>query len=42
MVRIGAGYGFPLGEAGIGPAVFADYAGDRWTIVYGVAMVTGF
>jgi hypothetical protein len=42
MLRIGAGYGFPLGEASIGPAVFADFAGDRWTIVYGVTMVTGF
>lgn len=42
MWRIGAGYGFPLGEASIGPAFFADYAGDRWTIVYGIAMVTGF
>ena len=42
LLRVGVGYGFPLGEAAIGPAVFADYAGDRWTIVYGVAMVTGF
>lgn len=42
LLRIGAGYGFPVSTASLGPAVFADYAGDRWTIGYGVTMVVGF
>jgi hypothetical protein len=42
LVRLGATYGFPVGEAKLGPTVFADWAGDRWTIVYGIVMVTGF
>lgn len=42
LLRLGAGYGFPVGQASLGPAVFADWAGNRWTLVYGIGMVTGF
>jgi hypothetical protein len=42
MLRLGAEYGFPVGQASLGPAVFADWAGNRWTFVYGIGMVTGF
>lgn len=42
LLRLGAGYGFPLGQASLGPAVFADVAGNRWTFVYGLSLVTGF
>jgi len=42
MLRLGAAYGFAVGQASLGPAVFADWAGNRWTLVYGIAMVTGF
>jgi hypothetical protein len=42
VVRFGAAYGFPVSAASLGPAVFADYGGNRWTIVYGVSMVVGF
>jgi hypothetical protein len=40
--RFSATYGFPVGESALGPAVFGDWAGNRWTIGYGLAMVTGF
>jgi len=42
LLRLGAEYGFPVGQASLGPAVFADWAGNRWTLVYGIGMVTGF
>ena len=42
LLRLGAGCGFPVGQASLGPAVFVDWAGNRWTLVYGIAMVTGF
>ncbi len=42
LLRLGAGYGFPVGQASLGPVVFADWAGNRWTLVYGIGMVTGF
>ena len=42
LLRLGAAYGFPVGQASLGPAVFADWAGNRWTLVYGIGMVTGF
>ena len=42
LLRLGAGYGFPVGQASLGPAVFVDWAGNRWTLVYGIGMVTGF
>jgi hypothetical protein len=42
LFRFGAAYGFPVGQASLGPAVFADWAGNRWTLVYGIGMVTGF
>jgi len=42
VFRLGAAYGFPVGQASIGPAVFADWADKRWTLVYGIAIATGF
>jgi len=42
LLRLGAAYGFPVGQASLGPAVFVDWAGNRWTLVYGIGMVTGF
>lgn len=42
LLRVGATYGFPVGQGSLGPAVFADWAGDRWTLVYGIGIVTGF
>jgi hypothetical protein len=42
MLRLGATYGFPLGQASLGPAVFLDTGDNRWTLVYGFGMVTGF
>jgi hypothetical protein len=42
LFRLGAAYGFPVGQAALGPTVFADLASNRWTLVYGIAMVTGF
>jgi hypothetical protein len=42
LFRVGAAYGFSLGQAGIGPAVFIDWNETRWTAVYGISMVTGF
>ncbi len=40
--RFSAGYGFPVGQASLGPIVFGDWAGNRWTIGYGIGMTTGF
>jgi hypothetical protein len=40
--RFSAAYGFPLGEGSLGPVVFGDWAGNRWTIGYGLGIVTGF
>jgi hypothetical protein len=38
LLRLGAGYGFELTpQAALGPVLFADWAGNRWTLVYGVA-----
>jgi hypothetical protein len=43
MVRIGVGYVFKLtSQASIGPAVFADRAGDRWASLVSIGMVVGF
>ena len=43
LVRIGAGYGFRVTpQASLGPIVLVDKAGDRWTVVYSLAMVVGF
>jgi hypothetical protein len=43
LLRFGAGYGFGLTpNASVGPAVTADWAGERWTILISVALVTGF
>lgn len=42
LLRLGAGYGFPVGQASLGPVVFVDWADERWTLVYGIVMVTGF
>jgi hypothetical protein len=42
LLRLGAAYGFPVGQASLGPAVFVDWAGNQWTLVYGIGMVTGF
>jgi len=42
LLRLGAAYGFPVGQASLGPAVFVDWADKRWTLVYGIGMVTGF
>ncbi len=40
--RFSAAYGFPVGQASLGPVVFGDWAGNRWTIGYGIGMTTGF
>jgi len=42
LLRVGAGYSFPVGQASLGPVVMVDHTGDRWTFVYGLGMVTGF
>jgi len=43
LLRVGAAYGFPLTpQAAIGPFVFVDWAGDRWTTLLAVGMVVGF
>ena len=43
VVRAGTGYAFPLtANAGLGPALFADWTRERWTIVMGLAVVVGF
>ncbi len=43
LLRFGAAYGFPLNsQAAIGPAVFGDWGGNQWTVVYGLSMVVGF
>jgi hypothetical protein len=42
LLRFGAGYSFPVGQASLGPAVFVDTGDKRWTLVFGVTMVTGF
>jgi hypothetical protein len=43
IYRAGIGYGFPLTEtAALGPSVLIDQAGDRTTMVIGLAMVVGF
>ena len=30
------------GQASLGPVVFGDWAGNRWTMGYGIGMTTGF
>lgn len=42
LLRLGASYGFPVGQASLGLALFVDRAAERWTFVYGIVMVTGF
>jgi hypothetical protein len=42
LLRFSAAYGFPVGQASLGPVVFGDWAGNRWTIGYGIGMSTGF
>jgi hypothetical protein len=42
LMRLSAAYGFPIGQAAIGPVVFGDWAGNRWTIGYGIGMAAGF
>jgi hypothetical protein len=42
LMRVSATYGFPLGQASLGPALFGDWAGNRWTIGYGIGMAVGF
>lgn len=42
LLRFSAAYGFPVGQASLGPVVFGDWAGNRWTIGYGLGMATGF
>ena len=43
LIRAGIAYGFPLTPtAALGPALFVDRAGDRWTTVVGITMVVGF
>ena len=43
VLRFGVGYGFKLTpQASIGPAVFVDWARDRWTSLVSVAMIVGF
>lgn len=40
--RLSAAYRLPLGKGALGPVVFADYAGNSWSIGYGLGMMTGF
>ena len=43
MLRFGISYVARLtDEAGLGPVLLVDWAGDRWTSVFGLAMVVGF
>ena len=43
LIRAGIAYGFPLTPTtALGPALFFDRAGDRWTTVVGITMVVGF
>ncbi len=43
LIRAGIAYGFPLTPAAaLGPSLFVDHAGDRWTTVVGISMVVGF
>jgi hypothetical protein len=42
LLRFSAGYGFPVGQAALGPVVFADWSSNRWTLGYGIGMATGF
>ncbi len=43
LLRMGVGYGFRVTpQAGLGPMVLVDKAGDRWTVVYALSMVVGF
>jgi len=42
LLRFGVAYGFLVAGTSLGPAVFADWARDRWTIVYGVGWTVGF
>ena len=42
LLRLGAAYGFPVGQASLGPTVFVDWTANRRTFVYGIGMVTGF
>ena len=42
LLRLSAAYGFPVGQASLGPVVFGDWAGNRWTIGYGIGMAAGF
>lgn len=43
LVRFGAGYGFHVtSQTALGPVLLADWAGNRWTLVYGLGIVVGF
>jgi hypothetical protein len=43
LVRVGAGYGFPIAEnAAIGPVFLVDRAPGRTTFVFGLAILAGF
>jgi len=43
LIRAGIAYGFSLTPAAaLGPTLFVDHAGDRWTTVVGISMVVGF
>ena len=42
LMRLSVAYGFPVGQAALGPVVFGDWAGNRWTIGYGIGMAAGF
>ncbi len=42
-MRFGASYWFELNETvAASPAIFADVAGGRWSLVYGVVFGVGF
>jgi hypothetical protein len=43
LLRLSVAYAFPVAPtAGIGPVVAADWAGNRWTVVFGVGMGVAF
>ena len=43
LLRLGIAYTVPLtSQASLGPAVFIDRAGDKWTTLVSLAMIVGF
>ena len=42
LLRLGTGYVFQVGRLELRPTFNADYAGEHWTLVYGVALGVPF